>query len=288
MSNLQDTESNELINLSEEISSLVHYMPEHMPMLQEIKENLPEIHRGTSLFGKTQSQFMDNMLTLSHPTPIRNLRQILSEIEKSSLGLKEAHFKNQKQKVELKIKLRDIEKEKDDLKRDLLFIESDEIRHYLHASTTYISGAIRKITNLVNQYNSIKKNLMKEQEVSDFNEIDFEKEEEKYHIMKAFEQALSAARSRNGVVDEGNMIYFQQIGINGAVAQKYITDYLLEERQLLSSNKAPTHKMTLNFLNEMAEIFNGSSATYAEHKGMSLISENALLTEGDTRLLDDK
>lgn len=274
------TYHNDIIDINNNVKDLINEMPEHKDMLVEIKNNLPEINRASSLFGKRQSQFMDNMMTVSHPTPIRNLRQILAEIEKTSLAIKETHFKNKKKEIEIQIKLRDLEEEKDLLKKELISIEIDEFRTHLESSKIYLSGAIRKITNYMLQYNSIKENIMKEQGVEHFNEIDFEQEEERYHIMTAFEQALSAARSRKGTIDEGNLIYFQKIGINGTVAQKYVTDYLNYEASLFQEKKAPTHRMILSFLNDMANIFKGCSSQYAEYKGMTTSSEIALLKKG--------
>ena len=108
--------SNSLIKKST-TDELVKYLPEHKGMLEFVNKNLPEVARATSLFNKSQSQFMDNMLTVSHLTPVRNLRQILAEINKSSSALRESHFKNKKKEVEIRILERDLEKEEDELKR---------------------------------------------------------------------------------------------------------------------------------------------------------------------------
>ena len=106
-----------------------------------------------------------------------------------------------------------------------------------------------------------------------------EKEEEKYHIMKAFEQGLCAARSHQGWIDEGNQIYFTQIGINGSQAQKEMTLFLQEENKKLNSDVMPTHEDQLLWLNSMYEKFKGCSIEYAKSKGMSVVSEIALLKE---------
>jgi phosphopantetheinyl transferase (holo-ACP synthase) len=268
--------------LSQESKNLLAHMPEHNEMLSIIEERLPEIQRVTSLFGKTQSQFMDNMLTVSHLTPLRNLRQILAEMNKTREAVKELHIKTLKQKNQLKIKERELAVEQDELKKELLQIEAFEIMTQLDSCTVALSGAIRKLTNYTTQYDSI----CEKHGIKDFTEEDFEKEEEKYHIMKAFDQAITAARSRNGIVDEGNMIYFSQIGINGAAAQTYIFQFLNEEASLIKQNKEPSHSMLLKFLENMANHFSGSAAQLAEYKGIkNLINKNALLKAGDTRLL---
>lgn len=273
------------LELHKSFNHLVEHLPEHKEMLAAIQASLPEVHRATSLFCKTQSQFMDNMLTVSHPTPLRNLRQFLAEMNKTREAIKEAHFKTLKKEVELKMKQRDLENEQDELKREMIQIEIFEIMSGIETTNGYLSGAIRKLANATAQYNAI----MEKHGVTDFSEIDFEKEEEKYHIMKAFEQGTMAARTRGGVIDEGNMIYLTQIGINGAVAQKDVYEYLALESKLLSEQKEPTHRMFLMFLENMAAKYQGCAHKYAEHKGMTGTStESAALKQGDTRLLQQK
>lgn len=272
----------ELVLQEKESNEMVEYLPEHKEMISIINNNLPEIHRATSLFCKTQSQFMDNMLTVSHPTPIRNIRQILAEVTKSREALRENFYKNKKKQVEVKILYRSLEDEDDELRKELIQAEIEEKLNQMETSKLYVSGAIRKLSNYIEQYNSILKGFG----VESFNEIDFEKEEERYHIMKAFDQALTSARSKNGVIDEGNHIYLNQIGINGAVAQKEIYNHLAYEGKLLSEGKEPTHELILSFLNKMADKFKGCSQRYAVHKGMSgKITEFAALKQGDTKLI---
>ncbi len=255
-------------------NSIVNYMPEHSQMLGVIKTDLPEITRSTSFFGKTQSQFMDNIMTVSHPTPIRNLRQILAEIQASQNGLKEAYFKSARKEVELKMKMRELEAEKDELKRDMISIDIAEIQSGLESSKMYLSGAIRKVTNYVEQYNAI----LKAHNLEDFNEAEFEKEEEKYHIMKAFDQAMCAARAHGGVIDEGNMIYFTQLGINGSAAQSQVFQYLGSEGQIIQQGAQPSFDMYAQFLENMASMFAGCSEKVAKIKGMNgNVSEIALV-----------
>lgn len=282
------------LQVSNSFDKLVEIMPEHKEMLEVVKQALPEVQRSTSLFYKTQSQFMDNMMTVSHMTPLRNLRQILAQMNSTREAIKEAHFKLKKKEVELKQKQREynglfaegsdgmmLNDKNDDLKADLLEIEMAEIVSNADSTRGYISGAIRTLANYTQQYNLI----MAKHGLENWNEADFEKEEERYHIMKAFEQALCAARSRNGMIDEGNMIYLTQIGINGATAQFYMLNYLQNEQNLLKEGKAPTHKAYRDFLEEMANIFAGSAKEFAETKGMTTVSNVALIQQGDSRLL---
>lgn len=282
------------LQMEDTFTKLVAIMPEHKGMLEVINKGMPEIHRATSLFFKTQSQFMDNLLTVSHNTPLRNMRQILAEMNQTREAIKEAYFKLKKKDVELKQKQREYAKlfvdsdaslglinQDDDLKADLLEIEVQEIIANADSTRGYISGAVRKLSNYTEQYESIQNS----HGLEGFSEEDFEREEEKYHVKKAFEQALTAARAHGGVVDEGNGIYFAQIGINGAHAQFLVTDYLRAEQALLADGKAPTHKAYLDFLDRMADTFIGSASIYAASKGMATMTTAALLQKGDDRFL---
>lgn len=285
------------LQVSKSFDQLIQIMPEHKEMLEVVKESLPEVQRATSLFYKTQSQFMDNLLTVNHYTPLRNLRQILAQMNTTRDALKESHFKLKKKEVEFKKKQRDYENlftidgndervlkfQNLDLDADLLEIEMAEILSQADTTRGYISGAIRQLTNYTEQYN----NIVKTHGLEKWNESDFEREEEEYHIKKAFEQAICAARPRQGVIDEGNQIYFAQIGINGGAAQNLVYDFFQNEQKFMQDNqgKLPTHVALTDFLNRMAATFKGSAAGLAQSKGMTTVSHNALIQKGDDRLL---
>ena len=258
-----------------DIKNALTNIPNHEEMISLVVKNLPEINKASTSFFKTQSQYMDNVLTVSHPTPLRNIRQILAEINRSKAALQEAYYNNKKKVVEVKILERDIKKEKRQLEKELLIIEMEQKIAGLESSKVYISGAIRKITNYIVQYKSILSSL----NVTSFDELDFEKEEEEYHIKKAFDQAITAARSRSGTVDEGNHIYFNQIGINGAMAQVEIIRFLQIEGEMIKSGKEPNHKMVTDFLDTMYKKFKGCTRKIIEHKSMIERSDVALLID---------
>lgn len=259
-------------------------MTEVNKMLTSINSRMDLVNKATMHFGKRQSQFMDNMLTLSHPTPYRNLRQILSEIESSYGGLSEAYFKREKSKIKLKrlynslsyFESLGVDDEKYPDKLDIE-LEIREIQAGLKASEKYIIGAIRRVHNHIDQYESILAELKKERGVEELTEKDFEEEEEKYHIKTAYAQALTAARSRNGMIDEGNHIYFYQIGINGAVAQQNIINFLEHEQKLISTDQTPGHGMILDFLEKVYQSHKGCSLQYANLKNIKLNNQQAIL-----------
>jgi hypothetical protein len=241
-------------------------------MFEKINKNFPIIAQATKNFNKTQSQFMDTMLTVSQPTALRSARQCLAEIEKSKQALVETSFKLRKNKIELEKSKSFLSTVENSYDKQLLEIEIQEKETGITQMMGYVEGAIRKVSNYIDQYLSI----MSKIDISEMTEEDFEKDEERYHIMTAFTQGLCAARSHGGIIDEGNQIYFHQIGINGTQAQIETTKYLESEIDLLKQNKDIPHSMTIEWLDRMASKFAGCSKKYAESRNMILLNKETL------------
>ena len=75
-------------------------------------------------------------------------------------------------------------------------------------------------------------------------EADYELEEARYHIMTCMKQALNSARPRGGTIDEGNMIYLFDLGINAAQAQAEVFAYLQWENKILLVKVKPQLMLT--------------------------------------------
>jgi hypothetical protein len=247
---------------------------QYQAMLESVSGFFPAIAKATRNFNKSQSQFMNNMLTLSQPTELRSLRQILAEVNKSKMALDEAYFNIRKKQVQIKQKKRF--RASDDLEREMLDIEIAELENQISNTMGYVEGAIRKISAYMAQYQSILKALGKEE----ITEEDFEKDEERYHIMKAFEQGLCAARSHGGIIDEGNHIYFYQIGISGTAAQVEVSALLSQEGQMVVDGKMPGHEIVWKWLHDLADKYAGCAKTFMETKHMQLTDENSLHVGG--------
>jgi len=245
---------------------------QYQNMLSEVSEYYPVIAKATRNFNKTQSQYMNNMMTVSQPTELRSLRQILAEITKSKQALDETFYKIRKQEIEVKVKQRQLGTEKDELVCEMLQVEVAELESKNRNTMGYVEGAIRRVSAFMVQYRTLLKTCGKEE----VTEEDFEKDEERYHIMKMFEQALCAARSRGGSIDEGNHIYAYQIGISGTAAQVEVSTLLETEGKMIVAGKMPTHEMTWKWMHEMADKYAGSAKKFCELKGMELIQQESL------------
>jgi len=338
---------------SNTIKELQVYNPDLIPMIKTIQDNLPYQLKHASLFGKHQSSFMNSLMTIHTKTPLRSIRQALAEIEQIKASLAEHNIKSAKN--ENKIQLKEVEmlklqkklkrlearfeskdpevlekmsdKEFDEyldeeitiqklqLEIQKLEIDIAKVRSQQQDGSLYVSGAIRRMADYTAQIESLKKHY----NIDEFSEEAFEKEESAYHIMTAFEQGMTAARARSdGLVDEGNKIYFSNLGINGYVAQKEIDRYFAKEKladaeyelfnkytnnpeSLNPQEKAylksiddgvvkpsydfkqPDYAMYIGFIEEMIEKFKDCPEKKAKMFGLNTFSEIALLSHGDNR-----
>jgi len=265
-----------------EISKSPLVKKEYKNMLANITSTLPAIKQTSSNFYKSHSQFMGVMLDVTAITPIRSVKHTLAEIDTVRMALEEAHIRMRKKEIELREKEYKLKSDMDltEFEKETLEIEILEIKVGMNNTQNSIAGAIRKMSFFTNQYKSILKKLGKE----DITEEEYEKEESRYHVMTCLKQALNAARSRNGVIDEGNLIYLFDMGINSAQAQAEIYAYLKMENEMMDKGQAPTHEMTMQWLEACADKFQGDAEKFAERRGFTLYDEKSL----NTKLLDNK
>jgi len=277
---MSDSTSKDLI--IKEISNSPLVKKEYKNMLANIRNTLPAIKQTSSNFYKSHSQFMGVMLDVTAITPVRSVKHTLAEIDKTRMALEEAHLKMMKKDIELRQKEKELNKAeyKDELERELLETEILEIKVNMSNIQNSITGAIRKMSFFTNQYKSILKKIGKD----DITEEEYEKEESRYHVMTCMKQALNAARARGGVIDEGNLIYLFDMGINSAQAQAEIYSYLKMENEMMDKGLAPTHEMTMQWLEACADKFQGDAVKFAERRGFTLYDEESL----NTKLLDNK
>jgi len=258
-----------------DISQITTLPKKYKGMLKHIQESMPSIKNSSSSFYKSHSQFMGVMLDVTHLTPMRSIKHTLAEIDKTRKALEQAHLTMKENDLKISIREKKLEENNlDYLQRELLELKILKLKIDGANTLNSIQGAIRKMSFFTTQYKNILKKIGKDK----ITEKDFEEEEEKYHIMTAMKQALNAARSRGGQIDEGNLIYLFDMGINSAVAQKMIFEYLDKENQMIKNGKNPSHEMTLEWLNECVSVFQNNSKVFAQKRGFKLIDEKSLLT----------
>ena len=253
-------------------NTLTNVKPEYRTMLKNIEDKMPSVQQASSNFYKSHSQFMNVMLDVTAITPIRSIKHSLAEIHKTKGALQEAQINMEKQKIKIKKRQRKLLNCKDNLDREMLQVKIFEAQTGLANAQNTVQAAIRKMNFFVNQYESLLEHLG----VSEITEEMYEKEEYKYHIMTCMKQALNSARPRGGSIDEGNMIYIFDLGINGAQAQKEVYAYLQAENDIIKSGREPTHEMTMKWLEACAERWANDPKVFAERRGFKLLDEESL------------
>lgn len=274
--------SNDII-ISNMTTALAVKKPEYNLMLKNIDTKMPAVVRDTSNFHKSHSQFMQVTLDVTAITPIRSIKHTLAEIDRTRSALQEAYINMRKKQVELKRKQNELENPKeplDEFQKELLEIEILELQGHMEGTQNHVNGAIRKMNFMVNQHAQLLEKVGK----NEITEEDYEREESRYHIMTCMKQALNAARSRNGMIDEGNLIYLFDLGINAAQAQAEVFAYLHMENQFISEGKAPTHEMTMRWLEACADKWEKDPETFAARRGFSVFDKSSLT---NTPLLED-
>lgn len=265
---------NDLI-ISNMQTALAIQKPEYNMMLQNIQERMPAVTKDTSNFHKSHSQFMQVTLDVTAITPIRSIKHTLAEIDRTRSALQEAYIGMRKKQIELAKKQDELANPKeplDQFAKELLEVEILELQGQLEGTQNHVNGALRKMNFMVNQH----KQLLEKVGKNEITEEDYEKEEARYHIMTCMKQALNAARSRNGMIDEGNLIYLFDLGINAAQAQAEVFAYLNAENQLISEGKAPTHEMTMRWLEACADKWEKDPETFAARRGFSIFDKTSL------------
>ena len=245
---------------------------EYKGMLTHIEETLPATQAACDNFYKSHSQMMTVTLDITDLTPVRSIKHTLAAIERTKSALAEAQINRRKNEIKIKKKQREIDECQDDLDREELEIEMIELMNNNMNIENSMKGAIRKMSFLMTQYRSVLDHIGKDH----ITEEDYEREEKRYHVMTALKQALNSARPRGGVIDEGNSIYLFDIGVNVAHAQAEVFNYLKIENELIANGQAPSHDMTMEWLEKCADKFEDCAQRFAESRGFKVLDEKSL------------
>lgn len=245
---------------------------QYSPMLAKIDSILPLANIDTENFNKSSSQFKLTTLDVVDLTPINSAKHLLAVIQRTRQALEEASIGLRRKQLELKRKEMEL-MASEGTDTDELVIDVDELKMQIANIEASGRGAVRKLANALDSYQNILTALGKDH----LTELDYEKDQVRYHIMTAFNQALTAARARGGLIDEGNHIYLFQLGINGALAQKEVTALLEAEQEALNKGLAPDHEAIIKWLNLLADKFEQAPEQYASLRKMQVLNTDLLL-----------
>ena len=226
---------------------LVQDIETHLPtvgkqyrgMVKNINSKMPAINKSLENFYKSKSQLSYATIDVTYLTPERQMYGILVEIETTKSAIEENMMNMKKKEILIEKRRKKLLETNDDTEKKLLEANIMHMEIGNKNSMKYLRGAIRKLNYFTNLYEHFLEKIGKKE----ITEEDYEKGEIKHHIFTAMKQALHAARASGGRIDEGNYIYLFDIGINGATAQVLLTEYLMQEEELIKEGRYPTQEM---------------------------------------------
>lgn len=245
---------------------------EYLPILSKIDSTMALAKHDTQNFNKASSQFKVAILDVVDLTPINSAVHLLAVIQQARMALEESSISVRRKRTVLERKEKELLLSEGSAGDELL-IDIDELKMQLSNIEDAAKGGVRRLANALDQYQNILSALDKDH----LTELDYEKDQIRYHIMTAFNQALTAARSRGGLIDEGNHIYLFQLGINGAVAQAEVTSFLLAEQEELNNNRAPSHSGIVKWLELLADKFEKEPEAYAKYRNLKTLNKSLIL-----------
>jgi hypothetical protein len=261
----------ELFKISGELAT----SPEYNKMLEHINKNMPLVRRDSENFYKSASQFKNVTLDVTELTTMGSLKHVLAVLDRTRMALEESYVSLKRKQIELKQKTLQHDNLEEGYEKELLWVDIVEINTQMGNIENSIKGALRKASFFSTQYDALMQKLGKEE----ITEEDYEVNEARHHVMTAMKQALIAARTRGGMIDEGNHIYLFDMGINGAVAQAEIIAYLQMEEEMLIKGEIPTHEMTIKWLEACADKFAKCGTDFAELRGFIPLDKKSLIKE---------
>jgi len=248
------------------------HLPAHYEkMSQRINEIMPRVQSSSTAFYKSDSQLKIVSLDITDLTDLGVAKHILARIEKKKSALKSSEIETRRKEIKLQKKESKLVSATD-FDASLLELDIMQLKSEIEDTRNYQFGAIRELAFLVEQYDAICHKLR----VDVITEEMYEADQPRYHVIKAFSQALAAARARQGLIDEGNFIYFQDLGINGAAAQREVIALLEAEQEMLNNGQVPTFELQYEWLQKIGDKFAPEVARYAASKGFIPLVENAL------------
>jgi len=240
-----------------------HDLARYDNMMSRVQEVMPRVMESSESFGKSSSQLKTVTLDITDLTDVGAAKHILASINRTRQALKESEIAVRRKRLDLTRKEAALETATG-FDADEILIDLTELESQLEDTMAAQRGAVRKLAYLIEQYDAICQRLG----VDVITEEMYEADQAKYHVMRAFSQGLAAARARGGSIDEGNFIYFQDLGVNGAAAQREMSAYLQAEQEVLNKGQVPTFEMQKTWLEAVGEKFAGEVTRYAEYRGL--------------------
>ena len=228
--------------------------------LEKIYERLPELARAKKSIGRKNSQTTSTLMTLTMIAdgPFRQMKQCLSQIGNKKDALISAHFKIQKQKVNIK----KWDKEQGEMKRVL----AAEAR----ANIIRVRESAEQALKEMGMYQDLYDKIREENNIpADWDEADYEEAEVANHLHLAFRQAVQDVVV-HGSISKGIAEYLEQYGVN--------------QQEQCKEKNYPSVKEMHKFLDLMADTFKDEHKHCLSRMGVDkIVSADYIYREGEKK-----
>jgi len=217
--------------------------------LAKIESRLPELHRAKAIIGHSTSQASYALQTLNmlDDSPMSRMKQCLSNIEHKYQAVREAYFKIENMKLE--IKELDINKPVTESAR--LKIRENETG--IESVQNSMGNALREVGMFQDMYEAIRKsNNIPEV----WTEHDYEKQEIANMVRRSFRIGIQSLS--NGALSIAAVEFWEQLGIHPQSAEAHCRNYLQQVQKIITEGKEPDVRVMYEFLDGMAERFKDS------------------------------
>lgn len=204
-----------------------------------VSSRLPELSTKSEPISRSNSQTSLTMMTLTMmngQSPLRQIRQILAEINKKKAALAEAQLNYAKLKHQEVVG----DGEVADAERRLN-------GYRLHSLQVSVENAIKDIATLISAYDA----LVANHGIENWTEEDMERAEAKHHVRRGFEllyrNMIEGGRARDSSIE-----YLQQFGVHIQVALAEVSGYIMNTEETIRNGGRPSASSIEDFLDEMA------------------------------------
>jgi len=241
--------------------------------IEKIQSRLPEYHRASYLIGHSTSQTSYSLQTMQmmSDSPLSRLKQLISQINKKYQALREAYFKVENYKIEIK----NLSKNTDD-KSKLEIKDKESLISVLNMS---MENALRQIGMFQDMYDAIIKNCNIPE---NWTEKDFEKQEIEHMVRSSFRLGIQDLSS-TGRVSHAVVEWWEQLGIHPQMGEHRVREYLVNTQKILAETKEITINLMYDFLDEMAKEFKDSYKLALKRIGLDEIGSEGFMAQGATK-----
>jgi len=218
--------------------------------LAKIESRLPELHRAKAIIGHSTSQASYALQTLNmlDDSPMSRMKQCLSNIEHKYQAVREAYFKIEKNKLEIK----ELQNNKPVSESSRLKIRENETA--VESIQNSMGNSLREIGMFQDMYEAIRKsNNIPEV----WTEHDYEKQEIANMVRRSFRIGIQSL-SNGGSVSIASVEFWEQLGIHPQSAEAHCRNYLGQVQKIIKEGKEPDVRVMYEFLDGMAERFKDS------------------------------